>query len=172
MPYSPRPAPGLINSCPVFGLLRRTRRSDPRPRGERPPRLAIREPRWLRPLAGILCVLDCLAISTSADAVPLWQAVPCPERLDATYYHPSLTGEVMANGQPYDPRNVRLASSNRHRLGALLRLTRADRPAGAVVVEVMDRGSEHLGLDLSEAAFEQLAPLREGRVAICVEMLR
>jgi rare lipoprotein A (peptidoglycan hydrolase) len=123
-------------------------------------------------LAWLLFVLESLAVATSVDAVPLWQAAPCPERLDATYYHPSLTGEVMANGQPYDPRNVRLASSNRHRLGTLLRLRRADRPAGAVVVEVMDRGSEQLGLDLSEAAFEQLAPLREGRVLVCVEVLR
>jgi rare lipoprotein A (peptidoglycan hydrolase) len=88
------------------------------------------------------------------------QVLSCAERLDATYYHPSLAGEPMANGRPYDPRNPRLASSNRHRLGTLLRLRRVD-GAAAVVVEIMDRGSPQLSLDLSEAAFEQLAPLRE-----------
>ena len=99
------------------------------------------------------------------------QAPPCAERLDATYYHPSLVGEPMANGQRYDPRNPRLASSNQHRLGTLLLLRRADGTA-AVVVEVMDRGSPQLGLDLSEAAFERLAPLGEGRVPVCVEVIR
>jgi rare lipoprotein A (peptidoglycan hydrolase) len=91
--------------------------------------------------------------------------------LDATYYHPSLAGELMANGQPYDPRNPRLASSNRHRLGTLLLLRRAD-GATAVVVEVMDRGSAELALDLSEAAFQRLGPLPEGRIPVCVEVVR
>ncbi len=102
---------------------------------------------------------------------PLGQTPACAERLDATYYDPSLAGEPMANGQPYDPRNPRLASSNRHRLGTLLLLRRTD-SARAVVVEVMDRGSPELSLDLSEAAFQQLAPLQVGRVAVCVEVVR
>jgi rare lipoprotein A (peptidoglycan hydrolase) len=99
------------------------------------------------------------------------RAPSCAERLDATYYHRSLTGERMANGQPYDPRNPRLASSNRHRLGTLLLLRRAD-GAAAITVEVMDRGSAELGVDLSEAAFELLAPLRDGRIPVCVEVIR
>ena len=77
----------------------------------------------------------------------------------------------MANGQLYDPRNPRIASSNRHRLGILLLLRRAD-GAAAVRVEVMDRGSPELGLDLSEAAFQQLGPLWEGRIPVCVEVIR
>ena len=111
------------------------------------------------------------AVRADPGAPLLEQTPPCAERLDATYYDPSLTGEPMANGQPYDPRNPRLASSNRHRLGTVLLLRRAD-SARAVVVEVMDRGSPELGLDLSEAAFQQLAPLREGRVPVCVEVVR
>jgi hypothetical protein len=99
------------------------------------------------------------------------QGPPCTERVDATYYHRSLAGERMANGQPYDPRNPRLASSNRHRLGTLLLLRRAD-GAAAITVEVMDRGSADLGVDLSEAAFEILGPLREGRIPVCVEVIR
>lgn len=96
---------------------------------------------------------------------------PCAERFEATYYHPSLAGEAMANGQPYDPRNPRLASSNRHRLGTVLLLRRADGTA-AVVVEVMDRGSGDLGVDLSEAAFQRLGSLQEGRIPVCVEVVR
>jgi rare lipoprotein A (peptidoglycan hydrolase) len=102
---------------------------------------------------------------------PLLQQVrPCTERLDATFYHPSLAGELMANGQLYDPRNPRIASSNRHRLGTLLLLRRVDGTA-AVRVQVMDRGSSELGLDLSEAAFQHLGPLWEGRIPVCVEVL-
>ena len=104
-------------------------------------------------------------------AVVLAQTLPCAERLDATYYHPSLAGQAMANGQPYDPRNPRLASSNRHRLGTVLLLRRAD-GAAAVVVEIMDRGSPELGLDLSEAAFQRLGSLQEGRIPVCVEVVR
>jgi rare lipoprotein A (peptidoglycan hydrolase) len=99
------------------------------------------------------------------------QTPACAERLEATYYHPSLVGEPMANGQPYDPRNPRLASSNRHRLGTVLLLRRADGSA-AVEVEVMDRGSADLGLDLSEAAFQRLGPLQEGRIPVCVQVVR
>jgi rare lipoprotein A (peptidoglycan hydrolase) len=99
------------------------------------------------------------------------QTLACTDRVDATYYHRSLAGEQMANGQPYDPRNPRLASSNRHRLGTVLLLRRLDGP-GAIRVEVMDRGSPALGVDLSEAAFELLGSLREGRIPVCVEVLQ
>jgi rare lipoprotein A (peptidoglycan hydrolase) len=43
--------------------------------------------------------------------------------------------------------------------------------AATVVVEVVDRGGEALELDLSEAAFARLAPLEQGRVAVCVEAI-
>ena len=104
-------------------------------------------------------------------AVGRSQTPGCTVRVDATYYDRSLAGEPMANGQPYDPRNPRLASSNRHRLGTVLLLRRTDGTA-AITVEIMDRGSAELGVDLSEAAFELLAPLREGRIPVCVEVIR
>lgn len=127
-------------------------------------------------LAAATVVGIALAVAEApAGAAPLGapgaQSRPCAERLDATYYHPSLVGETMANGQPYDPRNPRLASSNRHRLGTLLLLRRAD-GAASVTVEVMDRGSTELALDLSEAAFQRLGPLQEGRIPVCVEVVR
>jgi hypothetical protein len=39
-------------------------------------------------------------------------------------------------------------------------------------VEVMDRGSDDLDLDLSEAGFAHLAPLVMGRVPVCAEIIR
>ena len=111
------------------------------------------------------------AANAAPLAAPGTQTRPCAERLEATYYHPSLAGEPMANGQPYDPRNPRLASSNRHRLGTLLLLRRVD-GAASVTVEIMDRGSAELTLDLSEAAFQRLGPLQEGRIPVCVEVVR
>jgi rare lipoprotein A (peptidoglycan hydrolase) len=112
------------------------------------------------------------AQALARESAPAFSQTPsCTDRVDATFYHPSLAGERMANGQTYDPRNPRLASSNRHRLGTLLLLRRADGTA-AIRVEVMDRGSPELGVDLSEAAFELLGPLREGRIPVCVEVIR
>jgi rare lipoprotein A (peptidoglycan hydrolase) len=89
---------------------------------------------------------------------------------EATYYHPSLAGEPMANGVPYDPRNPLQASSNRYPLGTLLLLSRTDGTA-SLVVQVMDHGSSTLDLDLSEAGFSRLAPLQAGRVPVCAEPL-
>ena len=51
-------------------------------------------------------------------------------------------------------------------------LLRRANGAAAITVEVMDRGGAELGVDLSEAAFERLAPLREGRIPVCVEVVR
>ena len=64
-----------------------------------------------------------------------------------------------------------MASSNHYRLGTLLSLRRAD-SAAAVTVEIMDRGSTELSLDLSEAAFQRLGALSEGRIPVCVEVVR
>jgi rare lipoprotein A (peptidoglycan hydrolase) len=88
----------------------------------------------------------------------------------ATYYHPSLVNQPMANGRPYDPANPSLAASNRYRLGTVLRVTRVDRPE-VIVVEVADRGSDGVELDLSEAAFARLAALSEGNIVVCIERL-
>lgn len=90
--------------------------------------------------------------------------------LQATYYHPTLQSQVMANGRTYDARNPLLAASNGYRLGTVLRVRQADGPT-SVVVEVVDRGSDALGLDLSEAAFLRLAPLDQGGVVVCVEVI-
>jgi rare lipoprotein A (peptidoglycan hydrolase) len=91
--------------------------------------------------------------------------------LSATYYHPSLVGEQMANGRYYDPRNPTIAASNSYPLGTVLRVRHLHSTA-YLDVEVMDRGSDDLDLDLSEAGFARLAPLVVGRVAVCAEIIR
>ena len=109
-------------------------------------------------------------------AAPLAQAGRCSgsgpaaQLAQATYYHPTLQSQVMANGRSYDAQSPLLAASNHYRLGTVLRVRRAD-AAATVVVEVVDRGGETLELDLSEAAFARLAPLDQGRVAVCVEAI-
>jgi rare lipoprotein A (peptidoglycan hydrolase) len=133
-------------------------------------------------------VTTLLAVAAGAPPLPTHSALLAPleaqadlcnaaglsrgtvELAQATYYHPSLASQPMANGRSYDARNPLLAASNRYRLGTLLRVRRPDGSA-AVVVEVADRGGPRLDLDLSAAAFERLAPLSDGRVAVCVEPL-
>lgn len=70
----------------------------------------------------------------------------------ATYYHPSLSGDTMANGQPYNPWAL-TAASNDFPLGARLLVTYCT----STIVEVTDRGAFPSGqLDLSQLAFYQL----------------
>jgi rare lipoprotein A (peptidoglycan hydrolase) len=108
--------------------------------------------------------------ATQAQATRCSGAGPTAQLVQATYYHPALQSQAMANGRAYDAQNPLLAASNRYRLGTVLRVRRTD-AAATVVVEVVDRGGEALELDLSEAAFARLAPLEQGRVAVCVEAI-
>lgn len=131
--------------------------------------------RYCWPRASILlglAVLGCLVHSNARAQTPACEseAQAPTTTAQATYYHPSLVGEPMANGQPYDPANPLFASTNRYPLGTVLLLTRPDGGA-RTVVQVADRGSPRLDIDLSEAAFRRLAPLTAGRVVVCVERL-
>jgi rare lipoprotein A len=86
----------------------------------------------------------------------------------ATYYHPSLSGRTKANGQRYNP-NAMTAASNNYRLGQRVRVT--NRKTGrSVVVTITDRCG-NCSIDLSTAAFRQIAPLKQGRVSVRVDKL-
>ena len=106
---------------------------------------------------------------STAPQIDDWQS-HCRDRVEVTYYHPSLAGAPMANGTSYDPRNPLLAASNRYRLGTLLQIARPDGTA-PTIVQVADRGGDGFDLDLSEAAFRRLAPLDVGRVTACVDRI-
>ncbi len=92
----------------------------------------------------------------------------------ATYYHPSLHGGVTASGQPYDHYSVSAACHYAYPLGTWFRVSYN---GSTIDVQCNDRGAfmyypggqQHL--DLSGAAFEQLAPLSRGRIQIQVEVI-
>lgn len=86
----------------------------------------------------------------------------------ATYYHPSLAGRTKANGQPYNP-NAMTAASNNYRLGQRVRVTNR-RNGKSVVVTITDRCG-NCSIDLSQAAFQRIAPLKQGRVAVKITRL-
>ena len=88
--------------------------------------------------------------------------------------HREGTSGIMANGQPLDGRQLTAASWD-YPFGTRL-LVRYG--AKAVVVVVTDRGPARILvrqgrlLDLSEAAFEALAPLARGVIKVRIEVVR
>lgn len=86
----------------------------------------------------------------------------------ATYYHSSLAGRTMANGKPYRP-GAMTAASNSFRLGTRVRVTNR-RTGKSVTVVITDRCG-NCSIDLSRAAFQQIAPLKQGRVAVKITRL-
>jgi rare lipoprotein A (peptidoglycan hydrolase) len=113
----------------------------------------------------VLCAALCGALLLAVDA-PVLLAL----ETTATYYHPSLHGGVMANGERYNRWNPEIAACNWYPLGTVLKVTRRGSEAH-VYVQVKDRGSPALTLDLSEGAFQRLGHLPEGRIAVLVEVV-
>lgn len=102
-----------------------------------------------------------LAMALVAIAMPAYSQT-------ATYYHPSLAGRTKANGRPYNP-NAMTAASNNYRLGQQVKVT--NRKTGrSVVVTITDRCG-NCSIDLSRAAFQRIAPLKQGRVPVRVTKL-
>ena len=91
---------------------------------------------------------------------------------NATYYHPSLHGDTMANGEPYNRYDPIIAASPFFPLGTVVRVTRISTGA-SIVVTVKDRAPSpgFMWIDLSEAAFIQLSPFITGRFAARLEIL-
>lgn len=89
-----------------------------------------------------------------------------PDR--ATWYGQSHRGKLMANGKPFNPDALTAASWD-YPLGTKLRIIHDKK---SVVVEVTDRGGAkkffQIGrtIDLSRAAFSQLAPTQEGSISV------
>jgi rare lipoprotein A len=90
----------------------------------------------------------------------------------ASYYADSLSGNRMANGQPYDPRQPVMA----HRtlpFGAVVRVVRVSN-GDSVIVRVADRGpfgSRRRIADLSREAARRLGMIRDGVVEVRIEVL-
>ncbi len=87
---------------------------------------------------------------------------------EASYYHPSLAGNLTANGEIYDPQAMTAA----HRtlpFGTNVKVTRNGK---SIVVRINDRGPYHDGriIDLSEKAFYSLGKQSEGVYDVYVEV--
>lgn len=86
----------------------------------------------------------------------------------ATYYHPSLAGRKMANGQRYNP-HAMTAASNSYRLGQRVKVTNR-RTGKSVTATITDRCG-NCSIDLSKAAFRRIASPKQGRVAVKITKL-
>lgn len=89
---------------------------------------------------------------------------------EITYYHPSLAGGPMyCTGKPYDPTDLSIAAAVTWPCGTRLRIWRDERSIDVIVQDTGLLGHNHV--DLSEAAFQRLAILPEGRVQVLIEVL-
>ena len=89
---------------------------------------------------------------------------------EITYYHPSLAGGPMfCTGKAYDPQDVTVGAAVTWPCGTRLRIWRDERFVDVIVQDTGLLGHNHV--DLSEAAFQRLAILPEGRVRVLIEVL-
>jgi hypothetical protein len=91
---------------------------------------------------------------------------------EATWYGQPFHGRAMANGQIYDMRDATTLASNMYPLGTKLKVTNEKTKANIVGV-VKDTGAftYPIVVDLSHAAFGQLANVAVGRIPVSVEVL-
>ncbi len=117
---------------------------------------------------------DELQLQQSKPAAPILPkfapALPDGATGWSSYYADRLTGQPMANGQPYDPAKFTCASWD-YDLGTVLTVTSGDK---SVRVTVTDRGPSHQlhdqgrVLDLSKVAFLQLSMLEAGVLPVTI----
>ena len=88
----------------------------------------------------------------------------------ATWYGADFQGRQMADGEIYDMYNPHFAASNIYPLGSYIRVTRLT-TGQSIVVEVTDHGAFRYPnvLDMSYAAFSQLAAPSSGVIGVRVE---
>lgn len=88
----------------------------------------------------------------------------------ASFYGEEHRGKLQANGKPFNPDALTCACWG-YPFGTRLRVSYRGRQ---VIAVVSDRGPSrrlHRDLDLSKAAFAQLAPLKLGLIKVAVEVL-
>ena len=88
---------------------------------------------------------------------------------EATFYSPSLHGNVMYCGGTYNRFDPTIAAAVSWPCGTRLRIWRGDRFVDVVVQDGGLLPPNHV--DLSEAAFQQIGLLAEGRLSVRVEVL-
>lgn len=106
---------------------------------------------------------------TLATALLPAQALAChPTATWYSYHAPRRT----ASGERFNPRVLTAAATWPTPLGTVLRVTAGDRSVTIRVNDRMPRNTRCRKLDLTPAAFERLANLRQGVVAVKIEGAR
>ena len=87
----------------------------------------------------------------------------------ASFYHDKYDGRRVANGSIFKQSGFTCAS-NVHKMGTMLRVTNKEN-GKSVIVKVTDTGGFRLPriVDLSKAAFSQIASLKQGLVKVLVQ---
>jgi rare lipoprotein A len=122
----------------------------------------------------IIAALGAAALILGAAAMFLMSSIPgqvkAAECGTASFYAEAHHGKTMANGRPFNMHAL-TAASNTLPLGSKARVTAGKR---SVVVKITDRGGfGKYGriIDLSKAAFAQLADTDKGIISVCVSRI-
>lgn len=117
----------------------------------------------------VACAATCVTCARTRTESSAWgEYIPEGE---ASWYGPGFHGKTTANGETFD-RRAFTAAHKTLRFGTMVRVTNAEN-GRAVVVRINDRFPNTKGriVDLSEAAFESIAPTARGVVPVRVEVL-
>lgn len=89
----------------------------------------------------------------------------------ATYYADKFHGRKTASGEIFN-QNAKTCASNKYKFGTRLKVTNIAN-GKAVICRVNDTGKfgRSVVVDLSKGAFAQIAPLKQGKIKVKVEIL-
>lgn len=92
---------------------------------------------------------------------------------NASYYGGYFHGRKTASGEIFN-KHALTAASNSHKMGTKLKVTNV-KTGKSVVVKVNDTGGfakYNRTLDLSQAAFQQIAPLSQGVAKVTIQVIK
>ncbi len=116
----------------------------------------------------LLTLIALITIQTSLLANP-GDTVKPRSKMKASYYHKKFHGRKTSSGERFDM-NLLTCASRTYKLGTYLEVTNP-KTKKSVVVKVNDRGPINYNhIDLSPAAFKQIANLDAGIINIHVEI--
>jgi rare lipoprotein A len=103
---------------------------------------------------------------------PAEKPEPYTQEGEASYYHPTLAGEPMANGEPYKPGKM-TAAHKKLPLGTKVEVVNQENDS-SVVLEITDRGpyAKDRIIDVSNAAARKLDFVKEGATEVEVEVVK
>lgn len=90
-----------------------------------------------------------------------------------TYYADRFHGKKTASGKIFNMHEFTCAAISKYKFGTILKVTNPEN-GKSVIVEVTDRGalaSRGVTLDLSKAAFEEIADIKRGHIKVIIEVL-